>query len=130
MNQLWFILVLFPISVMGQSATSTDSLLNNQCDTIYRFVENMPQFPGGDVELLRRVSGFLDVKSCPHRKSSLNYVIDSNGRPVNLKVNGISDNCTRHFIEEFEKLPDWTPGFHGGTPVCVEFSIPLIIELK
>jgi hypothetical protein len=130
MKHLWFFLTLVPLTIFGQSTVLVDSLYKEQCDVYYSIVEVMPQFPGGDTELLRRVSGFLDAKTCPHRKTTLHYVIDRNGRPTDMKVDGVSDNCTRHFIQEFNKLPDWTPGFQEGVPVCVELFMPLIIELK
>jgi len=129
MKHLWFFLTLLPLTIFGQS-TVLDSLKNEPCEVIYRIVEDMPQFPGGDAELIKRVSGFLDGKNCQHLlKTYMRYDIDKNGRPTHLEVDGISDECTRLFIEEFEKLPNWKPGYHRGKPVCVEYFIPVVFDL-
>jgi len=130
MKYLWFLLTLFPLANFGQSTVLDYSLDNEPCDVLVSIVEDMPQFPGGDVEIVKRMRGFLNGKNCEHLQTAkIIYVVDRNGKPTNLRIDGISDDCTKLFIEEFEKLPNWTPGYQDGKPVCVQYIVNIMVFL-
>jgi predicted SnoaL-like aldol condensation-catalyzing enzyme len=93
-------------------------------ETVYRRVDTLPQFPGGEIGLLnfyRKHSKYPIVEK--GRKAIVVYyevVIDENGGIWNSKiVREQSESLNLNTINLISQMPKWKPGIKNGKPVKV-----------
>lgn len=105
-------------------------------DTIYRFVEQAPQYPGGEVELLKFISSNVkypkvDIEFNNQGKVFVSFVVDKNGNVTAVEApRGPSKAMIEEAIRVVKMMPQWQPGKHNGNPVNVRFSLPVAFTLK
>ncbi len=119
----------------------------SQADTtIYKFCEQMPEFNGGEKQLLKFV--FSNLHS-PNNGSFVtkilfSFVIEKDGTISNKKIlingnnvhtktgNESIDECLKGWIDNallvLHKMPKWNPGMHNGKYVRVKYTLPLHID--
>jgi protein TonB len=102
----------------------------------YRYVEQMPEFPGGDAA---RINFFnKNLKYPPMARESgiqgtvyLTFVVSKTGQISNVQVvRGIGGGCDEEAIRVLKSMPNWIPGRQNGKPVPVQFSLPLRFSLS
>lgn len=102
----------------------------------YRYVEQMPEFPGGEEA---RVKYFIkNLRYPPMAKESsiqgtvyLTFVVSKTGQISNVQVvRGIGGGCDEEAIRVLKMMPNWIPGRQNGKPVPVQFSLPLKFTLN
>ncbi|MCE1199879.1 MAG: TonB family protein, partial [Marinilabiliales bacterium] len=83
----------------------------------------MPQFPGGEREMLRFIKMNLRYPASAQDNGVqgtvlLNFVVDREGKITNIKViKGIGFGCDEESVRVLEKMPAWSPGKQRGQPV-------------
>jgi|GEM_PF-3744654 len=100
------------------------------------FTENeKPAFKGGDIqkfvdylqdELNRsdQLSNKIDTDSI-----LISFVVDTLGRPVNIKlINQIDPETEKEIIRLFRSSPDWLPGKENGIRINAEYTISVRIH--
>jgi periplasmic protein TonB len=103
---------------------------------VFISVEQMPEFPGGEAELMR----YLQTKVVypPIAKENgiqgkvfITFVIDKDGHVKDVKViRGIGGGCDEEAIRVVKSMPPWKAGKQNGKAVNVQFSIPIKFSLK
>ncbi len=99
-------------------------------------VDQMPQFPGGDREMLRFIKNNLRYPLSAQENNIqgtviLNFVVNREGKIINLKViKGIGFGCDEESIRVMEKMPSWSPGKQRGQTVLVSFTMPIRFVLN
>jgi periplasmic protein TonB len=103
---------------------------------VFVVVEEMPSFPGGDVELMKfinsnivypeiakenNIQGRVILRFCVTYKGAVDQV------QVLKPVDPALDN---EAIRVIKMLPTWKPGKQGGKPVNVWYSVPVTFQLK
>ena len=104
--------------------------------------QKMPQFPGGDVAFydfldknVKLPSGFDKEKYLNEHHNqfvpiSVGFTVDTDGSIINVKViDGDDENLKNKAKEIVEKMPKWEPGYQNGSPIKVEFAIPIRFNL-
>lgn len=105
-------------------------------ETIYTWAEEMPKFPGGDIELLKFFSENIVYPEIAKRagvegKVILSFVVDQKGKVSDIKVlKGIGAGCDEEAIRVLKIMPDWKPGKQNGTPVMTKLDIPVVFKLR
>ncbi len=103
-------------------------------EKIYIHVEQMPEFPGGVVELRRHIAYNvkypLDAKERGIQGTVyLRFEVKKNGEigevEIQKGVHKLLDNAS---IKVIRKLPQFKPGVNNGKPVSVWFSIPITFK--
>ena len=95
-------------------AEDEDTLENGE--QVFRVVEVMPKFPGGDAELLKLICSF---------------VVTKDGTLTNYKViRGISPALDQEAVRVLQMMPRWTPGTQKGKPVAVKYTVPITFKLQ
>lgn len=99
-------------------------------------VEEMPMFPGGDVELLKyiaehtnypevakenNIQGRVIVRFCVTAKGGVNQV---------SVLKGVDPELDAEAIRVVNSLPPFKPGKQGGKPVPVWYMVPITFTLK
>ena len=99
-------------------------------------VEEMPMFPGGDVELLKfiaehtqypdvakenNIQGRVIVRFCVTSKGAVNQV---------SVLKGVDPELDAEAVRVVNSLPTFKPGKQGGKPVPVWYMVPITFTLK
>ena len=103
---------------------------------IFRIVEEMPSFPGGDEP---RVKFLRDNITYPQMAKENNiqgtvyitFVVDSKGHVTDVKIlRGIGGGCDEEAIRVVKLMPPWNPGKQNGKSVRVQFNMPIRFTLN
>ncbi len=100
------------------------------------FVEEMPEFPGVDAELLRFVSANLKypdeaVNNNIQGRVTIKFVVNVNGSADRIEVIGPVDPLLdNEAIRIVNLLPRFKPGKQNGVAVPVWFTIPVVFRIK
>ena len=105
-------------------------------DKIQLFVEEKPEFPGGDAELMRYLKENIKYPEEAKQigitgKVMIQFVVEKDGSISNIKIiHPIGAGCDEEAVRVVESMPKWIPGKMGGKPVRVQFSLPVKFTLK
>jgi TonB family protein len=105
-------------------------------DTVYVIGSRTPEFPGGDVELVKYLSGH--IKYPEQAKYSnitgtvyVKMVINKKGEVVNPKVLRSPDQrLSDEAIRCIREMPLWVPGEYKNNPVSMIHVIPVRFSLR
>ena len=105
-------------------------------DEFFMVVENMPEFPGGDLGLMKYIQ--KNVKYPPIAKEYnitgkvyVQFIVDKTGQVTNVKVvRGVDKNLDAEAVRVVKSLPKYKPGKQRGKPVRVMFTIPINFTLN
>jgi len=103
---------------------------------VYDKVEQMPEFPGGQAELIN----FL-MKSVKYPEESVmkkiqgkvfvSFVISKKGSVLNTKIErGVDPLLDAEALRVVNSMPQWTPGKEKGKDVAVQFTLPISFKLQ
>jgi len=99
-------------------------------------VEEMPEFPGGNSELLKYIGETLRYPSDAQENNiqgrvTLKFVVTRDGSVDRVEViRGVDASLDNEAIRVVSSLPRFKPGKQGGVPVPVWFTIPVNFQLK
>jgi len=119
---------------IGESDSSSEK--KEVCDTFsFSKVEVKPVFPGGDVALMKFISGNCEYPEYARRKRIqgrvfVQFVITSEGKVINTRIaKGVEAHLDAEAVRVVSLLPDWTPGMQDGENVDVTFVVPINFKL-
>ncbi len=105
-------------------------------DPILNVAEKMPQFPGGESELLKFVSRSVIYPVTAQEKKIMGdvvvqFVVEKDGSLSNIKVVSPTDpSLDKESIRVIESMPKWTPGENKGKVVRVKYTLPIRFRLQ
>ena len=97
--------------------------------------EQLPQFPGGDTELMNFVAQNLvypeqAIKDKVQGRVIVEMVIETTGEVVDAKIlRSVSPECDAEVLRIVRLMPKWTPGYKDGEPVRPTVVLPVIFKL-
>ncbi len=100
------------------------------------FVEEMPEFPGGNAALLRFVSEALKypeeaIINNIQGRVTIKFAVNTNGSVDRIEViRGIDPLLDNEALRIINTLPHFKPGKQNGIPVPVWFTIPVVFKIK
>jgi TonB family protein len=120
------------------TAQPSDIRTNNKVDEDEPFfsVEQMPQYPGGDKELMKFIRVNLKYPSVAARigiegKVTLRFVINRGGNITNVTVvRSLDPSCDKDAIRIVEMMPKWIPGRQNGRNASVYYTLPIVYKLN
>ena len=99
-------------------------------------LEQLPQFPGGDTELMSFVAQNLvypeqAIKDKVQGRVIVEMVIETTGEVVDAKIlRSLSPECDAEVLRIVDLMPKWAPGYKDGKPVRTTFALPVIFKLQ
>lgn len=120
-------------STTGKHGTMT---VRKPYSEVYKVVEQMPVFPGGQYGLMQYLSGIVYPKEARENDIQgtvyLSFIIDTSGnvtQPRIARTSGsqILDDAS---LEHLRKMPKWQPGRQRGEAVRVEMTAPIKFKLS
>jgi len=104
---------------------------------IYDKVDVMPQFPGGDKELMKFLSNNMMYPAKAVEKGTqgrvvLRFIVTPDGSITNVEVAKTLDSsyCDNEAIRVVKMMPKWIPGKQNGNPVYVYFNFPILFRME
>ncbi len=113
-------------TIVGEDTTSTP----------YSFVEQMPEFPGGELALRKFLATSVKYPTIAQEngiqgKVFVSFVVDTNGGISNVKVTrGVDPSLDKEAIRVVKSMPKWIPGKQNGEAVRVSFTVPINFVLQ
>jgi len=105
-------------------------------ETVYKVIEQMPVFPGGDVELLKYISKNLvyppiAAENGVQGKVTLRFVVSKSGSVDRVEVvRSLDTACDKEAVRVVKSLPKFIPGKQNGVNVSVWYTLPITFKLN
>jgi len=103
---------------------------------IFKSVEQMPQFPGGEGALIKYLSSHINyppmaAENDIQGRVVVAFVVDKTGKvgEVNV-VRSVDKDLDREAVRVCKSLPKFVPGRQNGQPVSVWFTLPVTFKLQ
>ena len=99
-------------------------------------VDVMPQYPGGDHELLKFIAQSIKYPTDAQEagvqgRVICSFVVDKKGNIVEPKIiRGIDPSLDVEALRVIGMMPRWTPGRQDGKAVRVLYTVPIIFRLQ
>ncbi len=105
-------------------------------EKVFTAVEQMPQFPGGDGELLKHIQKNLKyppvaMENNIHGRVVVQFVVTKTGKVGEVKVvRGKDPDLDKEAVRVVKTLPDFIPGKMNGQAVAVWYTLPITFKLQ
>ncbi len=103
---------------------------------VYTIVEEMPEFPGGEKEMMRFLATNIRypkkaLEAGASGRVIIKFIVNKEGEVVEAKVlQGIGFGCDEEALRVVNSMPKWKPGKQRGKAVNVYYTLPVRFELK
>lgn len=105
-------------------------------EKIFSFVEESPEFPGGEEKLMKFLTTNLKYPQIARENAVegnvyVKFIIEKDGSITNIQVaRGIGYGCDQEAVRVVKTMPKWEPGKQRGTPVRSRFILPFKFKLN
>jgi protein TonB len=121
-----------------ETDTDEDEIIEIEEDDeeFFMVVENMPEFPGGDLGLMKFIQKNVRYPAIAKEynitgKVYVSFIVDKQGKVTNVKiVRGVDKNLDAEALRVVSLLPKYKPGKQRGKAVRVMFTIPINFTLN
>ena len=103
-------------------------------DAIFRSVEQMPQFPGGEAALKKYIYNHIKypanaAKNNIQGRVIVQFVVNKNGSIGEVKVvRSVDKELDKEAVRVVKSLPKFTPGRQNGQAVPVWYTLPVTFK--
>ncbi len=110
--------------------------VGGNAEEVFQVVENMPEFPGGNTELMRFLAKNINYPAEAQQKGEqgrvmVQFVVGKDGKLSDIKImRSISPTLDAEAIRVIKAMPDWKPGTQRGQAVAVKYTIPISFRLQ
>ncbi len=104
-------------------------------EQIFEHVEQMPEFPGGQAELMKYLSEKIKYPVLAQEQGIqgqviLRFVVGKDGGVSDVRiVRSLDPSCDKEAVRVVQSMPKWLPGKQNGNPVMVYFTLPVRFKL-
>ncbi len=105
-------------------------------EEIFTAVEQMPQFPGGEAELLKYIASHIKYPTMAAENNIqgrvvVKFVVNKNGKVGDVVVvRGKDPDLDKEAVRVVKTLPDFIPGKMNGQAVSVWYTLPINFKLQ
>lgn len=103
---------------------------------VFDVVEQMPQFPGGQVELMKFIAHNLVYPAYAQENDVqgrviCQFVVDKDGVVKHVTViKSLDPSCDKEAVRVLGMMPKWIPGKQNGQPAAVKYTVPITFKLS
>ena len=105
-------------------------------DHVYQVIEQMPQYPGGESELMSYIAKNLKYPVIAQEngiqgKVILRFVVSKSGQVDKIEVvRSLDPACDKEAVRVVKTLQRWIPGKQNGVNVSVYYTLPIAFKLE
>ena len=103
---------------------------------VFRSVEQMPQFPGGEAALMKFLQSHINyppmaAENNVQGRVVVQFVVDKTGKVGEVKVvRNVDKDLDKEAVRVCKSLPKFTPGRQNGQAVAVWYTLPVTFKLQ
>ncbi len=103
---------------------------------VFVIVEDMPEFPGGDIELQKWIARAVKYPVIAQENGItgrvyVGFVVNKVGAIENVKImRGVDPSLDKEAVRVINKMPKWKPGKQRGKAVKVSYTVPINFQLQ
>ncbi len=103
---------------------------------IFLVVEKMPEFPGGQGELMKFLAKSIKYPVIAQENGiqgrvTCSFVVNRDGTIVDATVvRGVDPSLDKEALRVINAMPKWSPGEQRGKPVRVKYTVPVTFRLQ
>ncbi len=103
---------------------------------VFFIVEDMPEFPGGDLALRKFIVESVKYPSIASENGIqgrvyVQFVVGTDGKVSQVKVaRGVDPNLDKEAVRVVQSMPKWKPGKQRGKSVKVSYTVPINFVLQ
>ena len=120
------------------NSISTNNMQTKQSDKkIFKVVEEMPQFKGGDAKLMEFLMMNMKypesaIKAKQQGRAVVGFVVGKDGTVSNVYIEKSTgyDVLDNEAMRVVKSMPAWEPGKQKGKPVDVNYFVPITFRQK
>ncbi|MBQ7510182.1 MAG: energy transducer TonB [Prevotella sp.] len=101
----------------------------------FRVVEDLPQFPGGAVEMMKFLQRNLKYPPAVQErkiqgKVVAEFIVNKDGSVTDVKLTkSLHPLCDREVLRVLRMMPRWTPGIQNDQPCRTKVCIPVVFRI-
>ena len=105
-------------------------------EEVFRSVEQMPQFPGGEAALMKYLQSHINyppmaAENNVQGRVVVQFVVDKTGKVGEVKVvRSVDKDLDKEAVRVCKSLPKFTPGRQNGQPVSAWYTLPVTFKLQ
>ena len=105
-------------------------------EEVFRSVEQMPQFPGGEAALMKYLQSHIQyppmaAENNVQGRVVVQFVVDKTGKVGEVKVvRSVDKDLDKEAVRVCKSLPKFTPGRQNGQAVSVWYTLPVTFKLQ
>lgn len=113
-----------------------DGLTGDVGPEIVTFAEQMPEFEGGQEEMMRYLQKNLNYPPVARENGIegrvvLQFVVGTDGKISQIEVlKKLGWGLEEEAVRVVKTMPAWRPGKQNGKPVFVKFTLPIVFKLN
>lgn len=103
---------------------------------VFFIVEDMPEFPGGEMALRTYIANQIKYPVIAQEngiqgKVYVTFVVGKDGSVSNASIaRGVDPSLDKEALRVIGTLPKWKPGKQRGKPVNVSYTVPINFQLQ
>ena len=107
-----------------------------KAEPVFQSVEQMPQFPGGEVALMKFLQSHINyppmaAENNVQGRVVVQFVVDKTGKVGEVKVvRSVDKDLDKEAVRVCKSLPKFTPGRQNGQAVSVWYTLPVTFKLQ
>ena len=131
MKKILFILMLFFTMF---TTVSAQSVQEKPQEKVYEVIEDMPNFPGGQGELMKFLRNNVKYPAEAQKKKIegrviVTFVVNKKGRIIDPTVERSAHPLLdAEALRVIKRMPKWKPGRVNGEPVNVKYRLPITFK--
>ena len=124
------------IEEQKKSAEIDKSKTNPEDENVFFIVEQMPEFPGGELALRKYVATNVNypveaLENGISGKVYVTFVVSKDGSVADAEIaRGVDPLLDKEALRVVNSLPKWKPGYQNGEPVNVKYTVPINFALQ
>ena len=109
---------------------------NREDEKAWDVVEKMPQFPGGDEDMIVYLEKNIKYPLEAQKKGTegrviVSFIVNSAGKVVSPKIlRGVDTYLDQEAVRIVSTFPTWIPGEQNGEKVAVRYTLPVTFRLN
>lgn len=114
--------------------TSTAQTKKN--DMLFSVVEVMPQYPGGQIAMLKYIMENMKYPEQAMKKGiqgrvAVRFIVEKDGSISDVKpIHSVHTLLDKEAVRVVKSMPKWSPGKQNGKPVRVQLIVPIMFKLN
>ncbi|MGB1041105.1 MAG: TonB family protein [Flavobacteriales bacterium] len=119
-----------------QELKNEDNYQKRRDAAVYKFVEEMPEFPGGKEKMFEFLAKNITYPEIAKENEVtgnvyIQFTVEKDGSLTDIKVvRGIGSGCDEEAVRAVKKMPNWIPGKQRKKLVRTSFILPIRFTLR